>query len=103
MGAALAASDREGGRRRRMPVHDGAMGDREGGEGATDMGGGGGRVEAAGTPSLVGLRRRWMTMVRMKVAAGGTKQQPTPLWRRWRRWRMMTALVDDDDDDETAR
>jgi predicted alpha/beta hydrolase len=44
-----------------------------------------------------------MTMVRMKVAAGGTKQQPTPLWRRWRRWRMMTALVDDDDDDETAR
>jgi len=81
-GAALAASDREGGHRRRMPVHDGAMGD--GGEGATATGGGGiaggggGRGEAAGTPSLVGLRRRWMTMVRMKVAAGGTNQQPTP-------------------------
>ena len=34
--------------------------------------------EAAGTPSLVGLRRRWTTMVRMTVAAGGTMQQPTP-------------------------
>jgi len=28
---ALAALDREGGHRRRIPVHDGAMGDREGG------------------------------------------------------------------------
>ena len=83
-GAALAASDWEGGRRRRMPVHDGAMGDREGGEGVTAMGGegdrrgGGGRGEAAGTPSLVGLHWRWTTMVRMTVAAGGTMQQPTP-------------------------
>jgi len=82
-GAALAASDQEGGHRRRTPVHDGAMCDREGGEGAAATeggiaGGGGGRGEAAGTPSLVGLRRRWTTMVRMTVAAGGTKQQPTP-------------------------
>ena len=82
-GAALAALDREEGHRRRMPVNDGTMGDREGREGATATGGGiagggGGRGEAAGTPSLVGLRRRWTTMARMKVAAGGTKQQPTP-------------------------
>jgi hypothetical protein len=80
-GAALAASDREGGHWRRMPVHDGSMGDREGGEGATATGGGGsrgGRGEAAGTPSLVGLRRRWTTMVRMTMESGGTKQQPTP-------------------------
>ena len=34
--------------------------------------------EAASIPSLVGLRWRWTTMVRMTVAAGGTKQQPTP-------------------------
>ena len=67
-----------------MPVHDGAMGDREGGEGAMATGGGGitggggGQGEAAGTPSLVGLRWRWTIMVRMKVAAGGTKQQSTP-------------------------
>ena len=40
VGAALAASDREEGHRRRMPVHDGAIGDREGGEGATATGGG---------------------------------------------------------------
>ena len=38
-GAALAASGREGGHRRRMPVHDGAMGDREGGEGVMVTGG----------------------------------------------------------------
>jgi len=66
-----------------MPVHDGNMGDREGGEGATATGGGiagggGGRGEAAGTPSLVGLRQRWTTMVRMTMESGGTKQQPTP-------------------------
>jgi len=66
-----------------MPVHDGNMGDREGGEGAMATGGRGisggegGRGEAAGTPSMVGLRRRWTPMVRMTVAAGGTKQQPT--------------------------
>jgi len=30
-GAALAASDLEGGHRRRMPIHDGDMGNREGG------------------------------------------------------------------------
>ena len=40
-GAALAESDQEGGCRRRMPVHDGATGNREGGEGATATGGGG--------------------------------------------------------------
>jgi len=62
-----------------MPVQDGAMGDREGGEGATATGGGvenGG--EAALIPSLVGLRQRWTTRMRMTVAAGRTKQQPTP-------------------------
>jgi hypothetical protein len=66
-GSDIAALEREGGRRRRMPVHDGAMGDRAGGEGATAMGGGiagggGGRGEAAGTPSLVGCvggGRQW--------------------------------------------
>ena len=39
-GAALALSDREGGHQCRMPVHDGAMGDLEGGESAASMGGG---------------------------------------------------------------
>ena len=34
--------------------------------------------EAALIPSLVGLRQRWTTRMRMTVAAGGTKQQPTP-------------------------
>jgi hypothetical protein len=34
--------------------------------------------EGALIPSLVGLRRRWMTRMRMTVVAGGTKQQPTP-------------------------
>jgi hypothetical protein len=83
-GAALAKSDQEGGCRRRMPVHDGAMGNREGGECATATGGGGvargggGRGKAEGMPLLVGLCQRWATMVRMTVAAGGTKQQPTP-------------------------
>ena len=38
-GSDIAALDREGGRRRRMPVHDGAMGDREGGEGVMVTGG----------------------------------------------------------------
>ena len=89
-----------------MPVHDGNMGDQEGGEGAMATGGGiagggGGQGEAVGTPSLVGLRRRWTTMVRMMMESGGTKQQPTPL--QWQRWRTMTALVDDDDNAETAR
>ena len=40
VGAALALSDREGGHQRRMPVHDGAMGNLEGGESATSTGGG---------------------------------------------------------------
>jgi hypothetical protein len=40
VGATLAASDWEGGHQRRMPVHDIAMGDREGGECATATGGG---------------------------------------------------------------
>jgi hypothetical protein len=67
-----------------MPVNEGTMGDQEGGEGATAMGGGdrrggGGRGEAAGTPSLVGFCWRWTTMARMTVVAGGgTMQQPTP-------------------------
>ena len=43
-----------------------------------DCRGGGGQGEATGTLSLVGLRWRWMTMVRMTVVAGGTEQQPTP-------------------------
>ncbi len=34
--------------------------------------------EAASIPLFVGLRRRWTTRMRMKVAAGSTKQQPTP-------------------------
>ncbi len=78
-GAALAESDQEGGCRRRMPVHDGATGNREGGEGATATGGGGrrgggggGRGKVEGTPSLVGLCQRWAAMVRMTVAAGDT-------------------------------
>jgi hypothetical protein len=62
-----------------MPVQDGAMGDQEGGEGATATGwveeNGG---KAALIPSLVGLRQRWTTWMRMTVAAGRTKQQPTP-------------------------
>ena len=33
--------------------------------------------EAALIPSLVGLWQRWTTRMRMTVAAGGTKQQPT--------------------------
>jgi hypothetical protein len=56
---------------RHMTVQDRAMGDREGGEGATATGGdrrgGGGRGEAAGTPLMVGLRRRWTTLVRMTI------------------------------------
>ena len=65
-------------------VQDGAMGDREGGEGGKATGRGriaGGEEnggEAAVIPSLVGLRRRWTTRMRMKVPADGTKQQPTP-------------------------
>ena len=58
VGAALAASDQEGGCRRCMPVHDGAMGDREGGEGATATGGrgiSGGEEDEAKRRG----RRRW--------------------------------------------
>jgi hypothetical protein len=41
----------------------------------------------------------------MTVAAGRTKQQPTPCDGDGRRWHTMMAMVDDDDDDdeETAR
>jgi hypothetical protein len=61
------------------------MGDREGGEGGNKATGRG-RIaggeengsKAVVIPSLVGLRRRWTTMVRMTVAADVTKQQPTP-------------------------
>ncbi len=38
--------------------------------------------------------------MRMTVAVDGTKQQPTPRWRRLRRWQTMTAMVDDDDNDD---
>jgi len=34
--------------------------------------------EAASIPSLVGWWQHWTTRMRMKVVAGGTKQQPTP-------------------------
>jgi len=67
-----------------QPVQDGAMGDREGTEGATVMGRGriaGGEEnggEVAVIPSLVGLRQRWTAMMRMTVVADSTKQQPTP-------------------------
>ena len=60
-----------------MPVQDGAMGDQEGREGATATGREENGGEAASIPSLVGLRRRWTTRLRMSVAAGGTKQQLT--------------------------
>jgi hypothetical protein len=66
-----------------MPVHDSAMGDREGGEGATATGGGG-RGEAAGTQLLVGLRRRRTTMVRITMESGGTKQRDGDGGRRRR-------------------
>ena len=52
---------RPGGRHRHMPVHDGALGDQEGGEGATATEGGGDcrggeeRGKLAGTPSSAGL------------------------------------------------
>ena len=61
-----------------MPVQDGAMGDREGREGATATGREENGGEAVLIPSLVGLRRRWTSRMRMTVVAGGTKQQPTP-------------------------
>ena len=54
-----------------MPVQDGAIGDQEGGEGGKATGRGriaGGEEngdEAAVIPSLVGLRRRWTTRMRM--------------------------------------
>jgi len=60
------------------------MGDQEGREGGKVTGRGritGGEEsggEAAVIPSLVGLRRHWMTRMRMTVVADGTKQQPTP-------------------------
>ena len=59
-GAALAESDQEGGCRRCMPVHDGATGNREGGEGATATGGGG--------------------------VAGGEEEEDEVRWRGRRRW-----------------
>jgi hypothetical protein len=63
---------------------DSAMGDREGGEGATAMGGGGlsqegMRMRRGGGDFVVGgVASVVNTMVRMMVTAGGTKQQPTP-------------------------
>jgi hypothetical protein len=65
-------------------VQDGAMGDREGGEGGKATGRGriaGGEEnggEAAVIPLLVGLQRRWTKRMRMAVAADGAKKQPTP-------------------------
>ena len=39
---------------------------------------GGRRMRRGGGDAIVGgVRRRWTPMVRMKVGAGGTKQQPT--------------------------
>ena len=61
-----------------MLVQDGAMGDREGEECAMATEGEENGGEAASILSLVGLRRRWRTRMRMTVVAGGTKQQPTP-------------------------
>jgi hypothetical protein len=49
-----------------MPVHDSAMGDQEGREGATATGGIAGGEEDEGR-RRVGLRRRWTTMVRMTI------------------------------------
>ena len=61
---------------------DGTMGDREGGEGAMATGGGlqGGMMTRQGGGDFVvgGVASAVDTMVRMTVAAGGTKQQPTP-------------------------
>jgi len=75
-GAALAASDREGvDAACRSMTATWAI---ERAERAQRRWGGGGRGEVAGMPSLVGLRRRWTTMVRMMTESGGTKQQPTP-------------------------
>ena len=47
---------RTGGRRCRMPVQDGAIGDQEGGEGETVTGGRGERGQGGADPLLVGLR-----------------------------------------------
>jgi hypothetical protein len=74
-----------GTRRCRMPVQDGAMGDREGGEGATATatatGGnhkGGGEGGRGSGDSVIGGVAVALTRMRMMVAADGTKQQPTP-------------------------
>ena len=80
-GAALAASDWEGVdaacQSMTTPWAIERAGGRDGnGEGGV-AGGGRGRGDAAGTPSLVDFWRRWMTMVRMTVAAGSNKQQTT--------------------------
>jgi hypothetical protein len=79
---ALAASYR---RASTLPaIQDGAMGDREGGEGGKATGRGriaGGEEnggKAAVIPSLVGLQGRWTKRMRMAVAADGAKKQPTP-------------------------
>jgi len=68
-----------------MPVQDGNMGNREGGEGGKVTGRGriaggeenGGEAAVIPSLSLVGLRRCWTTRMRMMVAADGTKQQLT--------------------------
>ena len=75
-GAALAMSNR-----RALTPHAGPRwchGQSRGRRGRDGNGEGENGGEAALIPSLVGLRRRWTTRMRMTVAAGRTKQQPTP-------------------------
>ena len=76
-GAALAVSYRRAltphaGPRWRYGRSRGRRG-RDGDGGGEENGG-----EASSILSLVWLRRRWATRMRMTVVAGGTKQQPTP-------------------------
>ena len=78
-GAALAASDREGGHQRRMPVHDGAMGNREGEEGATTTGttatGGGGAGGGGGGARVRGRLPPILTL-RTGSSRGGGRRTP---------------------------
>jgi hypothetical protein len=56
-----------GGRHRRMPVHDGALGDQEGGEGATVTGGGGGSQGWRRTGASWHGCHRWWVWVLLDV------------------------------------
>ena len=78
---------RTGGRPHRVPVHDSATGDREGGEVATATRGGGGQGKVVGTPLLVGLQQRWMTMAIRRHQATINPMMAT-----------MAAVADDDGD-----